>query len=349
MDNNQSFSGVLKSKVDIRNYRLKLNKSFNPETLPEEFTLSYLPRPRDQRDVGSCVAMVAANIAEYHQKIELDDPTRLSSGFVYGTRYYSRAPGMTLQEGLKVLRDDGICTYKEFVFNIEMPEARTKLQEYKDAGKIDLEAAYGRRIKSYFIAKTGDEIKKAVQSYGPVMASIRWYNDNEVVDGVIKQGTEEGYLHCIMIYGWNSGGWKILNSWGLDWGNYGRAILPYTYKIVEARGVENYVEEIEDKEEEIEEVTPPITEEDNKEEEVEDTPIEDEKEETVTPPIEDDNEEITPPIEDNQEENNNDNFPNEDNKDEDFTIVKPIENLLVKIFYKIINAILNFFKKLFDR
>ena len=326
---NQSFSGVLKSKVDIRNYRLKLNKSFNPETLPEEFTLSYLPRPRDQRDVGSCVAMVAANIAEYHQKIELDDSTRLSSGFVYGTRYYSRAPGMTLQEGLKVLRDDGICTYKEFVFNIEMPEARTKLQEYKDAGKIDLEAAYSRRIKSYFIAKTGDEIKKAIQTYGPVMASIRWYNDNEVVDGVIKQGTEEGYLHCIMIYGWNSGGWKILNSWGLDWGNYGRAILPYTYKIVEARGIENYVEEVEDNEEvsneeEIEEVIPPTPEDEEEEEVIPPTPEDEEEEETITPPT-------------------------EDNKDEDVTIVKPIENLLVKIFYKLINAILNFFKRLFDK
>lgn len=35
----------------------------------------------------------------------------------------------------------------------------------------------------------------------------------------------------LIVYGWNKDGFLIQNSWGKDWANKGRAILPYTYEI----------------------------------------------------------------------------------------------------------------------
>ena len=41
----------------------------------------------------------------------------------------------------------------------------------------------------------------------------------------------------MVIYGWDKNGWKFQNSWGIYWGNKGRAILPYDFPINEAWGV----------------------------------------------------------------------------------------------------------------
>ena len=41
----------------------------------------------------------------------------------------------------------------------------------------------------------------------------------------------------MVIYGWDERGWKIQNSWGIWWGNRGRAILPYDVEIMESWGI----------------------------------------------------------------------------------------------------------------
>jgi len=40
-----------------------------------------------------------------------------------------------------------------------------------------------------------------------------------------------------MVYGWNSTGWLIQNSWGEEFGNEGRFILPFSYGLLEARAI----------------------------------------------------------------------------------------------------------------
>ena len=39
-----------------------------------------------------------------------------------------------------------------------------------------------------------------------------------------------------MVYGWNKDGFLCQNSWGENWGNKGRFILPYSDPFVEAKG-----------------------------------------------------------------------------------------------------------------
>ena len=37
----------------------------------------------------------------------------------------------------------------------------------------------------------------------------------------------------MVIYGWDSRGWKVQNSWGTWWGTQGKAVIPYDVKITE--------------------------------------------------------------------------------------------------------------------
>ena len=73
---------------------------------------------------------------------------------------------------------------------------------------------------------------------GPVMASIKWYNNFSLKDNVLTSNLSGSYgNHCVMIYGWNEKGWLILNSWGKNWGNKGTFIYPYDYGFNELWGI----------------------------------------------------------------------------------------------------------------
>lgn len=242
------FYGVKQGKIDLRDYKLKVAKSKN-NVLPENFELSYVPEAKNQGNVNSCVAHVASSIEEYFEKLQCNDTSELSPGFIYGTRYEYRDQGMFLRDALKTLLNKGICKKADFPYNLEVPEIIKKLNDTNIIG------AEHRKITRYFKVKTIAEIKSAIYNHGPVMASVFWHSDNvfeiEVKDknATIIGGTDNtensGY-HCIYIYGWNTEGFKILNSWGKKWGNKGTAVLPYSYKIEEAYGVEDNIVPSED-------------------------------------------------------------------------------------------------------
>ena len=81
-----------------------------------------------------------------------------------------------------------------------------------------------------------DDIKYALFNYGPVLASVKWYNTFKCdKDGVLRgeQSGDAGY-HAIMLYGWNAEGFLAQNSWGTNWGEKGRFILPYEIPVAEA-------------------------------------------------------------------------------------------------------------------
>lgn len=94
------FYGVKQGKIDLRDYKLKVAKSKN-NVLPENFELSYVPEAKNQGNVNSCVAHVASSIEEYFEKLQCNDTSELSSGFIYGTRYEYRDQGMFLRDALK--------------------------------------------------------------------------------------------------------------------------------------------------------------------------------------------------------------------------------------------------------
>jgi C1A family cysteine protease len=230
-----SFKGCLKSPIDVRDYKLA---SSGKADLPEEYEVSTLPRVKNQRSVNSCVAHSTSSILEYYEKI-MGRTQDLSTNFIYGIQKSEcghDGQGMYLRDACKIVCKYGDMLEDNCPGNNEVPkcwdiaEIALDNEEYK-------EAAQAFKIKSYFSCTSNNAIKKAIMNYGPVLASIDWYDsykpNKSGILATAKSG-DHGY-HAIMIYGWDKTGFKCQNSWGSSWGKKGRFVAPYEIKIAEAR------------------------------------------------------------------------------------------------------------------
>jgi C1A family cysteine protease len=221
-------------KIDLRDYQLE--KTFF--SIPDNYTLVNLPRVKNQRQVKSCVAHAMSSILEYFEK----NNTNLSTNFIYGIQkqlFNYTGTGMYLSNACKIVHKYGDMLEEDCQGNDEVPTCRKKAEDaFADEDKK--EKAYTYKVKFYFNCKDADDVKRAIYKYGPVLASIKWYDDykcNEKGVLVKTKGGKGNYgYHAIMVYGWNKDGFLCQNSWGENWGNKGRFILPYSDPFVEAKG-----------------------------------------------------------------------------------------------------------------
>ena len=230
------YFGAMMPKIDVRDYRMVAG-SISNQILEEEFTLN-MPKVKNQGRISSCCANALAVVVEYFNKTQNNDKTEMSVGYIYGNRLDSayKGSGMYLRDAIAA-----VCTYgdvykKTFPHNEETPSIIEKFEaEYpslKEVGKPN-------KLTSYYKLCRINEIKESLVKNGPVLFAMKWYDDLEVVDGVMRtsqSGQISGY-HCMLIYGWNKDGWKIMNSWGRTWGNKGTAILPFNVELDEVYGV----------------------------------------------------------------------------------------------------------------
>lgn len=225
------FSNLV-SPFDIRDYKVAVKNTEFPETfkLPEVTV-------KNQGSTGSCVAHACSSVVEYHNKRQEGSDVVFSTEFIYGYRptgYYV-GEGMYIRNALKTLREVGDCPLADLRGNQKCPEAmqavEAKLEELKDK-------AYPHRISTYAKVNTVDEIKQALMDFGYVVISMPWYKDYKLKNGVYTytKDKDHGY-HCMVIYGWNENGWLIHNSWGKTWGQKGKFILPFDFKLREAWAV----------------------------------------------------------------------------------------------------------------
>lgn len=230
-----NFRGCLKSPTDVRDYKIACSSR---ETIPDEYEIEFLPRVKNQKSVNSCVAHSSSSILEYYELV-CGREQKLSTNFIYGIQRSHcghDGQGMYLRDACKIVKDFGDMLEEDCPGNDEVPDAHSVAEEAtKDANKLVRAESF--KIKSYFSCTSNDAIKKAIMNYGPLLASIKWYDSyipNK--DGVLssEKSGESGY-HAIMIYGWDKTGFKCQNSWGRTWGNKGRFISPYDIKIAEAR------------------------------------------------------------------------------------------------------------------
>lgn len=223
------------SPIDVRDYKLKTDQTDFPVT----YELDDLPA-KDQGSVGSCVAHSVAELVEYINRWQEGGYIKMSTGYIYGNREYETTKlnhGYYIRLAMKVLKNRGVCPWKSFPYNVEMPEAE-KLYLNRDT-KIDKEA-YANRISSYFRITDKNAAKSLIMNGFPVVCSLYWDNmvcyDKEHIL-CFPNGNKAKSGHCVIIVGWNENGWIIQNSWGKNWGKSGRATIPYDAPIKELWGV----------------------------------------------------------------------------------------------------------------
>lgn len=228
--------GAIFSKLDVRDYVIKSTKADKKNNQINSYELPIV-RVKNQGSVGSCCAHVLSSVVEYFNYIQHNIKTEMSVGYIYGNREKSthKGKGMIIRDALKTLKEYGTVTKESFPYNIEMPEAEIKFKLY---AKGLYEEGTVSRISSYYKVKTENDVKTALRNKYPVVIGIKWYSDMKVVSGILTT-TKKIYKggHCMLLYGWNEKGWKVLNSWGKSFGNNGTCIIPYSMEIKEAWAV----------------------------------------------------------------------------------------------------------------
>jgi hypothetical protein len=142
--------------------------------------------------------------------------------------------GMYLRDACKIVKDYGDATEASIGGNTEQPKCTEWLKE-KLTDEI-YDEAKNYRVQSYARCSTINDIKHALMNYGPVLASIKWYdkytfNNNNCI--IFNRSSDYGH-HAIMICGWDKNGWICQNSWGRNWNGNGKFVYPYTEKLAEA-------------------------------------------------------------------------------------------------------------------
>ena len=225
--------GALKPKIDVRDYKIAATAT----EYPTRFSLDYCPPVKNQDNVCSCVAHATSVILEYFNKKESNIDTPLSTNFIYGMQgiALNRAEsGMYLRDACKIVQQYGDCYKATINGNTEQPECTQRLKTQLNEAVYN--EAYQFHIQSYAKCKDDNAIKHALMNYGPVLASIKWFDKYKLLPNkVIKFDTNSdiGY-HAVMIYGWNENGWLCQNSWGRTWNGDGRFVQPFEVGLREA-------------------------------------------------------------------------------------------------------------------
>lgn len=225
--------GALKYKIDKRDYCLKSGVS----DFPKSFLCENMSEVKNQRNINSCVAHATSTILETLNKVETGKDVKLSTDFIYGMQgvAYSRLDqGMYLRDACKIVKKYGDPEESVISGNTEQPKCTTKLKS--KLNDTVYKQAYAYHIDSFAYCASTSDIKHALMNYGPVMASVDWF-DRYTIDenNVIHMGSNcESGGHAIVICGWNEYGWVCQNSWGKTWNKNGKFIYSYDDKLNEA-------------------------------------------------------------------------------------------------------------------
>lgn len=231
---------VINSPFDVRDYHINAASEF-----PEAYKCPLTMDIKNQGSKPTCVAHALSSLVEYHYKRQMKTSEPFSTEFIYGYREdgYYVGSGMVIRNGLNTLLKYGDPFQLDCPGNSDLDAAKKKIDE-------DLEyyqgLAYPHRISSYYRCNNENEIKTALMEHGPVVISMNTYNGAKLKDDIYTYDANADYgRHCVLVIGWDERGWLIQNSWGKTYGGDGCFILPFDFKINEAWGITDDIQDSE--------------------------------------------------------------------------------------------------------
>jgi C1A family cysteine protease len=198
---------------------------------------------KNQGSKPTCVAHALSSLIEYHNINAGNSKRVYSTQFIYGYRPdgYYQEDGMRIKDALNTILKWGDPYKTDCPGNSNVEAAKKQVESNIDNYK---ELAYSHRITCYYKCKNADEIKTALINHGPVVISMNTYNNSKIVNDIYTWDPNENHgRHCVLIIGWNKDGWIIQNSWGTSYAGDGKFILPFDFKLNEAWGVSDFIDE----------------------------------------------------------------------------------------------------------
>ncbi len=189
----------------------------------------------NQGSLGSCTAQALAGNLEYLDKKADLLYTDVSRLFIYYNERQSidavnYDSGASLRDGIKTLKDYGVCPEESWPYIIERFTRKPPLKCYTEAKKHCIES-YHR------ITRPAEMLACLAEGY-PFVFGFTVYESFEsqkvAHSGIVNMpGKKERALggHAVMAVGFDQGAKRFLvrNSWGADWGKGGYFTMPYEY------------------------------------------------------------------------------------------------------------------------
>lgn len=202
--------------------------------LPESIDLSNnFPPPGDQGETGSCVGWaVGYALKSYQEKVEENweyssTSTLFSPSWIYNQINDGVDLGSRPTDALQLIVDSGAATLATMPYS----DGDYRTQPGSEARA---EAAY-YKADSFAAVRSLDMIKRSLAARTPVTIGIDLYDSFYRLTGTRSvfndyAGSTIGG-HAVTIVGYDDnafgGAFKVINSWGTDWGDGGYFWLPY--------------------------------------------------------------------------------------------------------------------------
>ncbi|SIP85989.1 Peptidase C1A (papain) [Pacmanvirus A23] len=214
--------GALKSPDDPSDWIFEHLAQGPPGTyakeFPDEFDLRRHSMPvRNQGTRGTCAAFTAATIKEIQENRETAFFEYMSPEFIYYHRQNKPSDGMYGRNVFQILQKVGTVPESMYPYtedgNLEPPNK--KLYEHASQYKI----------ANFAKVTTIDGLKRALLELGPCYLLLPLYSTNEKFWQGDDKKCSSG--HAVTVIGYNTEGFILQNSWGVEWNNGGYVIFPY--------------------------------------------------------------------------------------------------------------------------
>ena len=233
---NNHLPGVVPSKVDIRDYKIRSDVA-SAAPLPDEFS-RVSPTVKNQGSKPTCAAHAGSTIIEGFYQSQHEKYRRFSTEWIYGHRYDYFGDGMSLRDVITTLYKLGDVYETELSGNHNVDEAMKIVSEKEDELKS---SAYPHRITRYFRPNGETQMKRAIFDHGYLLVSMNVREKDHLEKNIWVTDTNNAMTgaHAVVIFGWNDRGWLVQNSWGSSWGDGGRFIIPFNFEFNEVWGTED--------------------------------------------------------------------------------------------------------------
>jgi len=193
------------------------------------------PEPGNQGNQSSCVGWATAYaLKSYQEKVEigwsLNTAEHLfSPAFLYNQINGGQDKGSYIHEALQLVVDKGLATLDK------MPYSPTDY--LTQPGQDAVQQALNYRARSWTKINDTSQIKAALVNRKPLVIGIPIYQNFYNLKGAdavynTTSGNNDGG-HAVTIVGYDDnrfgGAFKVINSWGINWGDGGYFWMPYNF------------------------------------------------------------------------------------------------------------------------